>query len=110
MLSDTQQLSQQRPDAYMLKQTQQGPDAYLLKQKQHSNTSARKSTGRRTPISDFLQNIRGTAAFLPEALAWCRFGREGRFDMFSLGTLPVLFSESFGGKNVRQSVPGESMY
>ena len=30
--------------------------------------------------------------------------------MFSLGTLPVLFSESFGGKNVRQSVPGESMY
>ena len=73
----------------------------------HSNTSARRSTGRCTSSPIFLQNTRGTAAFLPEVLARCRFGSEGRFEALSLGTLPVFLRESFGQKNVRQSVLGE---
>ena len=73
----------------------------------HSNTSARRSTGRCTSSPIFLQNTRGTAAFLPEGLAWCRFGSEGRFEVLFLGTLPVFLRESFGQRNVRQSVLGE---
>ena len=38
------------------------------------------------------QNIRGTVIFLPKALAWCRFGRNGRFDMRSKGAVPSFFT------------------
>ena len=68
---------------------------------------ARENRDRCTSSPIFLQNIRGTAAFLPEALARCRFGSEGRFEVLSPGTLPVFLRKSFGQKNVRQSVLGE---
>ena len=50
-------------------------------------------------MSDFLQNIRGTAACLPEALARCRFGREGRFDLHSKGTVPLFSRAGFGARS-----------
>ena len=57
-----------------------------------------KSTGRSAPISDFLQNIRGMAAFLPKALAWCRFRRNGRFDMRSKGAVPSFLRTCSGAR------------
>ena len=44
------------------------------------------------------QNIRGTLRFLPKALAWCRFGRDGRFDMRSKGAVPSFLRAGFGAR------------
>ena len=44
------------------------------------------------------QNIRGTLRFLPKAPAWCRFGRDGRFDMRSKGAVPSFLRAGFGAR------------
>ena len=44
------------------------------------------------------QNIRGTVIFLPKALAWCRFGRNGRFDMRSKGAVPSFLRACSGAR------------
>ena len=36
--------------------------------------------------------------FLPKALAWCRCGRDGRFDMRSKGAVPSFLRTGFGAR------------